>query len=356
MVVFGAGASYDSVSPRLNAAIDLAVDPLRPPLAAELFAERFSNFVADVPAAAPIVAQMRLASLTGGDVERRLGELQEEVQRYPERATHVAGVRFYLQRLLAAATARCMQRSAGVTNYLLLLDRIVAWQRASGEPILLVTFNYDTLLEEALARILPNWTPALHELMERRDVRLFKPHGSISWARRAALDGLHDGPSDVLQEAICRNVARLNVTRNYVYRGDPLQVTTNSATDVTPLLFPAVAIPVERKASFECPDDHLERFKNVVVDVTRVIVVGWRATEAHFLDVLEKHMAKNRRIALHAVTESRASSVGTEQNLMHAASDVSWIATHYSSNSGFSTFAEDPNPLLPFLQSQAFVN
>lgn len=51
-------------------------------------------------------------------------------------------------------------------------------------------------------------------------------------------------------------------------------------------MFPAIALPVEKKRSFECPSDMLEELANLLPQITKILVIGWRGTEEHFLAML----------------------------------------------------------------------
>jgi hypothetical protein len=51
-------------------------------------------------------------------------------------------------------------------------------------------------------------------------------------------------------------------------------------------LFPALAIPIEKKRTFECPDEHLASLRRDLPRLKKLVAIGWRATEQHFLDVL----------------------------------------------------------------------
>lgn len=51
-------------------------------------------------------------------------------------------------------------------------------------------------------------------------------------------------------------------------------------------MFPAIAIPVEKKRGFECPHHLLDELISLLPQVTKILVIGWRATEAHFLYLL----------------------------------------------------------------------
>ena len=72
---------------------------------------------------------------------------------------------------------RWADASLGITNYVTLLDQLRR-TRTDGKPVLLVTFNYDELLERALVSVgltigdLPQYVG--HETF-----KLYKLHGSI---------------------------------------------------------------------------------------------------------------------------------------------------------------------------------
>jgi len=58
-------------------------------------------------------------------------------------------------------------------------------------------------------------------------------------------------------------------------------------------LYPAIAIPVERKDVFECPRDHLEALKTCLPLVTKVLIIGWRAMEYDFLTLLQDKLPRS---------------------------------------------------------------
>lgn len=53
-------------------------------------------------------------------------------------------------------------------------------------------------------------------------------------------------------------------------------------------LVPAIAIPVEKKAYFEFPQTHLEELVRALSHVDKLLLIGWRATEDHFLTLLAR--------------------------------------------------------------------
>jgi hypothetical protein len=63
------------------------------------------------------------------------------------------------------------------------------------------------------------------------------------------------------------------------------KITDNGMSDNEGVLLPAIAVPLASKAYFECPDTHTTQLKKCIPEVTRLLVIGWRATERHFLDL-----------------------------------------------------------------------
>jgi len=116
--------------------------------------------------------------------------------------------------------------------------------------------------------------------------RVFKLHGSVNWGRC-----LTSGPSVVTQsqqargpwgsaEIMIENAAALGLSDDYCV------VTDDKAGFVGPPLFPAIAIPVVSKATFECPPAHVDMLRNLIPEVDRILAIGWRANERDFLNML----------------------------------------------------------------------
>ena len=176
MVVFGAGASYDSFSeypPESGAAMDQ-----RPPLANQLFELRFANTIDQFPQCGPIIPYLRPQ---GGNpvpnVEQVLEKYQKQAIGDPERNTQLAAIRYYLQTTLRNCQSQWKQITHGVTNYTTLLDHI-RHRRDSKEKVCLVTFNYDTLLEESLPVVRVK-TNDIEDYV-KSDYQVIKLHGSIT--------------------------------------------------------------------------------------------------------------------------------------------------------------------------------
>jgi hypothetical protein len=90
---------------------------------------------------------------------------------------------------------------------------------------------------------------------------------------------------------------------------------------------PAIAIPVQAKQVFECPPEHIVMLDRVIWETIKVITIGWRGLEAHFL---EKWQNRNDYFHLLIVTGDQTSGDETVVNLQTGGmvKDLS-PATHY---------------------------
>jgi len=282
MVVFGAGASYDSDPSR---PVPQKQD-FRPPLANELFENRplFGDAIRRLPRCQPIIPYLRAP---GVSVEQELERLQAEGEGYPEGKRQLAAIRFYLQNTLWGCGQNWLAQTNGVTNYKTLLDQIER-QRRDGR-VCIVTFNYDTLLEYALPAVGLR-IESLPDYITNENYKVIKLHGSVDWGREVNTNiHLSGDPWEIANELIER-APDLDITQRYrISRAALIAKSDTSA------LFPAVAIPVETKRNYECPAEHVETLQSCLAQVTKVLVIGWRAAEAHFLALVKEHVPKTAR-------------------------------------------------------------
>ena len=126
-------------------------------------------------------------------------------------------MRYYLQFILTQCGAAWRGIAKGVTNYKTLLDQI---ERANkkNEPVCLVTFNHDTLLEDALVDFGLPIVAFSDNTKKHPFYRVFKVHGSVNWARILENEIQSQNPAhawSVTHEWIQR-AAELKVTDEYV--------------------------------------------------------------------------------------------------------------------------------------------
>jgi hypothetical protein len=193
----------------------------------------------------------------------------------------------------------------------------------------LVTFNYDLLLERALhtfdfKRRMPEENFESHPTLN-----LFKLHGSVGWSRLVDLpEGTRLLPQHLIEQA-----DTIRVTDKFV-----LANATNSYEMHTfgKPLFPAIAIPVQTKSDqyFECPPTHLDFLLKMLPHVTKILIIGWQAKEAHFLRMLQLNLPKLRHVMVVGASASDA-----EETLKYFLGEIRlWIPSQFVGQGGFTSF------------------
>lgn len=304
-----------------QAAINIPEVQYRLPLARELFENRplFVRALDLFPQCRGVVPQLRECTRSTLSIEVRLQEIESQATTYPRAKREIAAVRCYLQRALADCEYEWRQLTRGVTNYLSLL-REIDRLNTQRTPVCLVTFNYDTLLEGALTDLgivfeqIGDYTTGIFQV--------FKLHGSLDWAHELNLD-----PRDMLhfQEKgvahpptvltyLVNNIHNITIRDEYVRCGPSGMGVVRGQP-----VFPAIAIPVEKKSTFECPNAMILQLKSLLPRVTHVLVIGWRATEAHFLYLLNQHLPPD--VPFYVVAESKAIADTTGQHIRDSLPD-----------------------------------
>jgi SIR2-like domain len=290
LVIFGAGASYDSCPTLpvkgLNSQAIRNQRPERPPLAAELFYNNdiFSQPLRQYWECNPIVPYLR--DIPSGSFEEQLDKLQEESRTDPIRIKQLTGIRYYLQDMLFQCENHWSGQTRGITNYLTLMDQLRRASATNG-PIILVTFNYDRLLDQALHHFGVH-IKGIDDYISNDRIKLFKLHGSINWGKRIESPLFQDigvrNPNEIAHEIIDKSPV-ITISDNYVFEDGQYPFTKSNGLPV----YPALAIPIINKQSFECPIEHLDQLNRVIGKTKRMLVVGWRGTEKHFRDLIKSN-------------------------------------------------------------------
>lgn len=272
MVILGAGATYDS-SPYFPATKGTTAE--RPPLADELFLNRatFQMGKDKFPQFRPMIPQ--LIHRGGATVEQVLRRQLERAADYPPLHVQLMAIRYYLQWIMLDSVSLWQSSFAhGATNQLALVHRIRQAHK-SHDPVCLVTFNYDTLLESALEREFR----AITDYVSDPTFKLIKLHGSVNWGHRVMAPALSYLPLDNAERAareVIAHATQLNLAPHF-------EITSGMPPAAEPgiVRVPAIALPVEQKSDFECPPAQLDLLCGLLPRVTRILTVGWRATEDH---------------------------------------------------------------------------
>jgi hypothetical protein len=284
MVIIGAGASFDSSADHQPGSLSINY---RPPLANNLFQDgglfrlardQFPEFHALIPQINPS---------PGRSLEEALQKLQDESSGNPKRVQQLTAIKYYLQEVFRSLIPKWQAEIGGVTNYQALIEQINNYRAHNPGPILLVTFNYDTLLEAALKSECGMEFKVANDYISGVNFKLFKLfklHGSENWGRfvrsgPVGLSGRANLNPWALPHEMIKHAALLKFTDDYIVTGSGLPYKG-------PPLYPAIAIPVVNKEIFECPQTHIGELAALIPSVTKVLTIGWRASELHFLKML----------------------------------------------------------------------
>ena len=345
LVILGAGASFNSAEEEdIDPARRQEINEWRPPLAKELFQsrshfgrtlERYSDFCAG------LVVELRAAVSVGRPLEQLLDEVLVRAQDDRRSATELMAIRYYLRQVIYSCTSNWLAMTHLATNYHFLVSRLDRWARQRDECVLYVTFNYDTLLEQA-CRQADLYVKDLDSYISHPRAKVFKPHGSTNWAHHISFD---IPPNINDRDYVIRNASALDIPSGIEVRDD-WQAGVRGQEWI-----PALAVPVERKLSFECPPKHMKALEELLPGVDRLLVIGWRATEENFLELLRTGGRKNVRRVLIAC-KSKPDSGQAWHRLEHAfapdRSDMGfgdlWTAgmSNLENNLGFSDLVKQP--------------
>jgi len=362
LVVLGAGASLDFAAQRLD---ELT---WRPPVTDGLVedSQRNRRLLNLIPgrAASGLVATLRQALAPGGGtaLEATLDKMSQEAG---EETREFLAFRFYLQSLLQECSTRGVAEVGGATNHSILVRTIELWRRRRNERVLYVTFNYDTILDQALAGQY-DWEPhldsrRLDRYISSDEFRLFKLHGSCNWGQ-----AVHDTRPelsldlDTWDAVECRRemldmVTRAEMTLADDYRLLPPVVDAiercqfRTKDGKNHLLVPALAIPLATKAAFACPVSHqLELVRHLPL-VDRVLAIGWKGGESHFVKLLTKIRAESRLLVVDPSEETlrRVPRLLQEASvpLLYAQDDARHLQTstfsQFIAGEGLTRFLED---------------
>lgn len=226
-------------------------------------------------------------------MEATLEKLKEEADNFPERHCQLAAVRYYLQYMLWECERHWAPDGRAISNHLGLIDQIER-HREPAASVCLVTFNYDRLIEGALAGYRAMIRTMADYVASDRPYKLIKLHGSIDWVRNTTPQIPIEGRSiwEITEELIAR-AGELSEFGEFHRISDHPPVLAGGAAGL-----PALAVPTERKFSFQCPPEHLSLLESELPRVSRLLIVGWRGAEHHFLDMLKRSVKTELRVQI----------------------------------------------------------
>jgi hypothetical protein len=339
LVIFGAGASYDSSA-------DVAGRPrsLPPPLAKDLVGRHFDPFTGHLQLSRPIIALLRRA-MDGDDptsLETELARISAEAVGSAEIRRQLMAFRFYLHAIIQHTVDDWLTYTQGFTYYLDLLNYIFAWQRVTKAPVRLVTFNYDVLLDTAVSNVLDHTFASIPDYTARRDLQVLKLHGSTTWARVFPTD-LPNGTSTI-RAAMQMAADNLLTDGEILVRPISDQVSSRQRQPQdkpSEVGIPALAVPMEGKTEFECPDEQVAALEDELPKVTHVLIVGWRAAEPHAVRLLDGSGPQRGLMPGYSLGIVSGSQEGAAQVVLNLDRVARKGRLTFVEPAGFSTFIEN---------------
>lgn len=211
-------------------------------------------------------------------VEQELAKLQKEARTFPQRHKQLAAIRYYLHCVVWECEMRWQERHRGSTNHATLIDAIEYWRHPRGEPVCFVTFNYDRMIESALSQVFNLSLADMESYVRLGAYSVIKLHGSVNWGHEVKVTSAEHTYNE---SRLIDEVETLMIDSQYVLVKECPMTMVGGRWVV-----PALAIPVDKKDEFVCPQSHIDVLERALPDVTKIIVIGWRATEAEFLAML----------------------------------------------------------------------
>jgi hypothetical protein len=260
-----------------------------------------------------------------------LEEFANEAKSNERRARQLTALRYYIRDALRDCDDRWTRIYATKLNHIALLEEIER-TTAPNEPVLLVTFNYDTVIERAL-QYHGHAIASLDDYIDNERFKLFKLHGSTTWVRDSgkeqpfgtALD--ETGLANLLIENGGSDAAKGQI----YYEGDiPFRHR---------LLLPALAVPIAGKSEFECPPSHLAKLAELIPRVRRILCVGWRGQESHFLQMLTDGTSGLKgAVLLRGIADSIQNAQRTVDTVLNSGVVATSAEAH---GGGFSAFVQE---------------
>jgi hypothetical protein len=350
LVIFGAGASCDC-GPLAR--------PARPPLplTASLLDPHYREIAYQYRGSMAVIDYLDQATRHGScGLEQALDRLPDD----PVWRRQLVAFRFYLCQLLAGTENTFYHNAYGQTYYMTLLGYLARWQYRSREPVTLLTFNYDTLVDRAAREVITDWQlDSFADYVARDDWMLVKLHGSLDWSRVARYPRerplLGDNADHAL--AVAEELADTDVpfvlhsaldAENYD-DAPRNQFGAELPSETRPVLIPALSVPLEAKTTFECEAEHIMALREAVPRVSRMLICGWRGTDQHAVDLLRgSGLSRDSRLGVVAKTDD-AGGGGSAETLTNLSDLVDSNNMAFSETEGMTPFVQRMDELLPRL-------
>jgi hypothetical protein len=319
LIILGAGASYDF-------SFDTTLEKRdRPPLTYNLFDDHYDDILNNYPGARILASEI----LRSEDVEKYFQEQWDVIRNHydPDLLSKLVNTQYYLQDLFNTISKKCNSNKRD--NYVSLISRIAKYCTETKSKVFLISFNYDTLLEQAIGRVLDYQYKYTGDYIDLKNkILVFKPHGSHNWIRKLKYDF---APQDLRQDQLFSS-ALYNKRLDYIdlFRriDDEIIISETPALtnndSLNPLFYPQLLIPFTAKDEFVMPNSHTKILQSNLDEINEILVIGWKGTEDKFKNLILNEIG-NRKIKVTVVNKGDDT---IEQEFADIMLNADWVSKH----------------------------
>ena len=326
-VILGAGASYDLVPPGMAS----VKKDYRPPLTKDLFAgdnDRFEDILTKYPDALNLAAtiRVRMGRKEQEPLEAVLRSLTDD--RNENIARQVRQIPLYLQELFGTVSELYTPLPV---NYSYLVTKVLT---SHFERVAFVTLNYDLLIEKAIEAFVGAPIRDLKSYVGTSEKWLLvKLHGSVNWVTsvRDGIGGHAKSHEGVL--AAIRELPAIEGPLQFIHHHSQRRGGPNSKD----ILYPAIAVPVEGKYEFVCPDEHIVELQRFLASCEDFLVIGTSAKDRDLLELLRDGVKRGSNLAI--VAGNLTDAQDTYRQIRNTVSQIGAAGATYGVD-GFTGFVE----------------
>lgn len=317
MYVFGAGASANCLFG--NGKSQLQQSSLRPPLGNELFASRFDAMIMKYPGLKNILPKFESR---GNDIEAILEDDWKALMagKNIQLAAQHMQLQFFLQELFEVISKTYAEQYYRYSLPSLFVQNLFNKKQPDKKPVI-VSFNYDTILENAIESHLKiKFSHTDHYVKPETDTpfMFFKPHGSWNWGWAFDKVKTKEAGNDIPGWLYKNDISPAEVY--YKWLGDGMLVSDGwghearnhphaigkltpnknkiNVIEKTGQYFPALLLPYRDKDEFVMPYQHQIRLELVLPNIEELVLIGWKGNENLFNSKIKSRADSLKRIII----------------------------------------------------------
>ncbi len=288
LVIFGAGASYDSIHSYYNE-LSNANESWKPPLANEIFSNResFLEIIKDYEGA----LSLKSAAKVHDYIEEYFQELWDFAVDNNDNLSlsKIINTQYFFQRLFFKISNKYC--NIGDSNYDIMSNFAYKYTTEYNKEIVFVSFNYDILLEKAIEKTLHIEFRSIDDYL-KYNIKYIKPHGSCNWFKNfkdLEGKGVIFDKTGKNNETFVKNLYKKNISYEIIERRLEDEIVIRDEFNTKDRFgLPQLLLPLKNKDEFVMPNSHLNYLKKYLKKVDAILIIGWKGTEEKFQNLLQE--------------------------------------------------------------------